>query len=57
MSENDWYKKLCRTGQILWRKHELMRDEFQNANSLDCWRYENHLKNCKECQKAISRTI
>ena len=51
--EDEMFKKLCRTGQILWRKHELMRDEFQNANSEDCFRYEEHIKYCRTCRKAL----
>ena len=53
MTENDWFEGLCRTGQILWRKHELMRDEFQNPNSEDCRRYEDHIKYCLTCRKAL----
>ena len=53
MAENDWFEKLCRTGQILWRKHELMRDEFNDANSEDCLKYEVHIKYCMVCKKAL----
>lgn len=53
MGENDWYENLCRAGQILWRKHLLMRDEFQNANSIDCFKYEDHIKHCATCRKAL----
>lgn len=53
MTETKWYKNLCRRGQILWRKHEVMRDEFQNANSTDCSNYEDHIKYCGTCRKAL----
>jgi len=51
--KDEWFENLCRTGQILWRKHELMRDEFQNANSTDCLKYEEHIKYCGQCRKAL----
>ena len=51
--EDETFNNLCRKGQILWRKHELMRDDFQNANSMDCFRYEDHIKYCEECRKAL----
>ncbi len=50
---DECYENLCRTGQIYWKKHELMRTEFQDANSEDCFRYEEHIKKCGICQKAL----
>ena len=51
--EDETFNKMCRKGQILWKKHVLMRDDFQNANSMDCLRYEEHIKYCEECRKAL----
>lgn len=53
MKKDTGFKNMCRAGQVLLRKHELMRDEFQNANSMDCFQYEDHIAECNVCREAL----